>query len=340
MAVPKQMAVRAVDSWPPAETDLLAEMYEAHGPRLLALCRRRLGDPRLAEDALHEALIKAYRAQGSYRAEQPMWPWLATIARNVCTDMQRRQSRVVPVECDRLDGPVIDDDPDETADRAVRRQLLVDALTSLPIQYRRPVYLKHIEGWTYEQIAAHDHTSLAAVRTRLLRGRRELRARVEDLARRRGQWPLPALAPLAWLRLRAVRARALLLPAEGGLGPVLANLAPFAFAAVLATVPAAGAPAPSQPPPSPAAMTVAYRADAFPPATLSGRGAPASALAPAAARAIPAPTRIVGLTPEANAVAPVPVANQSAVVELGPAEIRCGEDGGPVTAAVCAIAEP
>jgi RNA polymerase sigma-70 factor (ECF subfamily) len=336
--VPKQTAVRAVESWPPAEPDLLAELYQAHGPRLLALCQRRLGDARLAEDALHEALLKAHRAQRSYRSEQPMWPWLSTIARNVCIDMQRRQSRVTPVEPQQLDRPVADADPDDLADRAARRQLLVDALTSLPVQYRRPVYLKHIKGWSYEQIAAYDRTTLAAVRTRLMRGRRELRARVEDLARRRGQWPLPALAPLGWLRLRAARARAAVMPAEGALAPALANLAPFAFAFVLTAVPTTGlGGSPAAPPrPTAAAVSVAYHAVAKP------RVAPREDRVPVVTQevAVSAVSRVIGLAPDASAAVPVPAADEAADVELGPVELRCGQDGGPITATVCGLPAP
>ena len=108
--------------------------------------------------------------------------------------------------------------PEEAAELAARRDLLVEALTSLPEHYRRPVYLRHVEGWSYEELARLDRTTLAAIRTRLLRGRRELRERVEALARERGQWPLAA-APLAWLRLRLGRARAPLGHAGAGHRP-------------------------------------------------------------------------------------------------------------------------
>jgi RNA polymerase sigma-70 factor (ECF subfamily) len=335
--VPKQTAVRAVESWPPAEPDLLAELYRAHGPRLLALCQRRLGDSRLAEDALHEALLKAHRAQRSYRTEQPMWPWLSTIARNVCIDMQRRQSRVTPVEPHHLDQPVADADPDDLADRAARRQLLVDALTSLPVQYRRPVYLKHIKGWSYEQIAAYDRTTLAAVQTRLMRGRRELRARVEDLARRRGQWPLPALAPLGWLRLRAARAHAALMPAEGALAPALANLAPFALAVVLTAVPAGG----SASAVSTARVTTISTAAPHRMTHVS-RPAPAAAspmvsVPSASAAAVP---RVFALSPAAAAATPLPGTEDDAHVSVGPVGISCGPDAGPATSVVCDALAP
>jgi RNA polymerase sigma-70 factor (ECF subfamily) len=338
MQVQKHLAVRAVQHRAPADADVLDELYRTHAVALLALCRRRLGDAHLAEDACHEALLKAHRARDSFRAEQPMWPWLATIARNVCTDMQRRQSRVTPAEPQHLEGPAPEADPEELADRAIRRQLLVDALTSLPAHYREPVYLKHFEGWTYEQIAAHDRTSLAAVRTRLTRGRRELRARVEDLARRRGQWPLPVAAPLAWFRLRAARTRAMFVSTEGAFAPALANLAPFAVAAILAGVPTAGPEPPVVVAPRMMAAAAAHRipVTAGPQAVLT----PSAVLAPGTGVASPVGGgRVAAATPSAATSTQVPGADR-AWVDVGPVEVHCTPDNGPVFGTLCGVPSP
>src|SRR5437667_8529707 len=66
----------------------LAELYEAHAPSVLRLCRRILGNPQDAADACQEVFLRAAHA-GSV----PARPWLLTVARNYCLDQIRRQKR-------------------------------------------------------------------------------------------------------------------------------------------------------------------------------------------------------------------------------------------------------
>ena len=329
----------------PAGPAGLEEMYRDFAPPLVDLCRRRLGDAARAEDACHETLLRAQRAIGSFRPGAPMWPWLATIARNVCTDMQRRDARITLVA--EPDDDACSPGPEEAAANNVRRELIADALTSLPANVRRSVYLRHIEGWSYEEIARADRTSLAAVRTRLTRGRRALRDRIEELARHRGEWPLPALAPLAWLRARAMRARLAVDRVDAGLGPALANAVPFAAALVIATGLGAGPPA-RPVPPAPAAPTAAAVA---PVAAQPAVVAPVVAGAREPAGHEPS---VAAPTPEAGAgrgggslptttpamATTVPVGETAWSIEVGPVGLSCRQADGPVTQYLCPIVAP
>ena len=67
----------------------LAELYEAHAPSVLRLCRRMLGNPQDAADACQEVFIRAAHSASSL----PPRPWLLTVARNYCLDQIRRQKR-------------------------------------------------------------------------------------------------------------------------------------------------------------------------------------------------------------------------------------------------------
>ncbi|MEY2477090.1 MAG: polymerase sigma-70 factor, subfamily, partial [Actinomycetota bacterium] len=131
-----------------------------------------------------------------------------------------------------LPEPPASPEPGVEASHRTRRRLVVDALRSLPLPYRRSVFLHHYAGLTYDEIAEHEGTSIGAVRSRLLRARRLLRVRIEELATARGEWPLPALAP--WLRERLTRGRLAFGRFESSFGRSAESAVPYAAALLLA----------------------------------------------------------------------------------------------------------
>jgi RNA polymerase sigma-70 factor (ECF subfamily) len=175
-------------------------LYRRYAPALVAFCEHRLGNVGDAEDAAHEAILKAHRAMPRFREGARLWPWLATIAANVCTDIQRSRERLTPVpdEVDWL-APEVDED----VSRRLRAPIVDAALDELPERFRTPLFLREFMGWSYEDIAGFSNKSIGSVRTTLMRARRAFQARVEDVARRRGQWPLPAAVVGGWRRLRS-----------------------------------------------------------------------------------------------------------------------------------------
>ena len=182
------------------EDEAFDAIYREFKPALLAFCRSRLHDASEAEDACQEALLRAYRSLPRFDRTQRLWPWLATIAANVCTDM-RRKKRAVPIsafDSDPRAGQTID--PTDELEARSRARLVVTALHDLPEGQRRQVYLADAEGWSYADIATREQRSVASVRTSLMRGRSAFKVRARALAEDRGMWPLSALLPFARLR--------------------------------------------------------------------------------------------------------------------------------------------
>jgi RNA polymerase sigma-70 factor (ECF subfamily) len=184
----------------------MAEVYEQHGPRLVLLCQRLLGPDGDAEDAAHEALLKAWRALDRFDPTRPVWPWLATIARHTCIDQQRRRTTT------RVHAPLASPAPGGPEDIALdgrHAPLVRDALQVLPAPAREVLFLRDVEGWDYERIGRRQGRSARAVRMAVSRARQELRTSVEHVARARGQWPLSGLTGglLARVRLRVARIR-------------------------------------------------------------------------------------------------------------------------------------
>jgi RNA polymerase sigma-70 factor (ECF subfamily) len=182
----------------PSAFDLL---YRNYGAAVSSLCRRLLHNRTAAEDACQETMIKAYQALPGFQRGRRIWPWLSTIARNVCIDMSRVEARSITV----ADVPEhgVAPSPDDLAARRARARLLRASLRRLEKRERMYVYLRDAWGWSYEQIAAFDGTTVPAVRSVLHRGRAALRDAVADTARERHEWPLPAFLPVVWWRIRA-----------------------------------------------------------------------------------------------------------------------------------------
>jgi RNA polymerase sigma-70 factor (ECF subfamily) len=187
---------------PDADDEAFNTIYREYKPALLAFCRSRLTDRSEAEDACQETLLRAYRSLPRFDRTQRMWPWLATIAANVCTDMRRKRLAVPLSACDRDPRAGETVDLGDTLEARDRARLVTAALGQLPDAHRRPVYLADGEGWSYADIARHEQRSVASVRTSLMRGRSTFKARARALAEERGMWPLSAVLPLARLRAR------------------------------------------------------------------------------------------------------------------------------------------
>jgi RNA polymerase sigma factor (sigma-70 family) len=180
------------------DAEAFAALYERYHARLVALCRRRLSNAADAEDVAHEAMLRAYRAFAGFDDRTDAWPWLATIAGRLCTDVRRREQRMPE---SRAHLPV--HDVHEEAVGRLRAGIVDEALDRLPARYRTPLVLHDLAGWTYDEIAQLQGKSVASVRSVLSRGRRRLSVGIESVARNRNQWPLPGAVPDLARRVRA-----------------------------------------------------------------------------------------------------------------------------------------
>lgn len=177
----------------PAALAGLDALYRRYSRPLREFCRERLGDAVEAEDACHEAMIKAQLALSRMQPRK-MWPWLATIAANICVDIQRKRSRVVSLNGQ--SAPRYEDPPDQEVTARIRQEVVRKAMSRLPAHYRSHIRLADYEGWSYADIARWQGVTVGAVGSTLLRAREALKAHIKRVAREMGQWPLPGLVSL------------------------------------------------------------------------------------------------------------------------------------------------
>ena len=162
-----------------------------HGPMVLAVCRRVLGDAHAAEDAFQATFLVLARKAGRIRRGELLANWLYGVARRTAArarvEAARRRARESAAP---LPKP-----PPDPLDRVSARDLLNlldEEISRLPARYRGPLIACHLEGKPRDEAAREFGWSLATLARRLERGRKLLGARLT----RRGIG-LALVAPLA-----------------------------------------------------------------------------------------------------------------------------------------------
>jgi RNA polymerase sigma-70 factor (ECF subfamily) len=128
-------------------------------------------DQALAEDVVQESLLRAWKAQDSLLDETAAKPWLLTIIRREYARSFERK-RFVTVDIDEL---IAREEPMLAAAEEQDLAELRAALFRLPDEYREPLVLQVLMGFSTAEIASELGLSGAAVLTRLFRARNQLR---------------------------------------------------------------------------------------------------------------------------------------------------------------------
>lgn len=161
---------------------------------------RLLANQAEAEDVAQEVFLKAYERFGELRASKTAGGWLKTVATNMSLNhLTRYRSRwsffsdLLGKGREEHDDAEIEfpasDDVEADLARSERRELVEQALQTLPAAQRVPLVLYHMEDLQYDEIAAKLGVSMGKVKTDIFRGREALRRKLslklssEELAR-------------------------------------------------------------------------------------------------------------------------------------------------------------
>jgi RNA polymerase sigma factor (sigma-70 family) len=181
------------------DEDAFATLVARHGPMVLGVCQRVLGDRQHAEDAFQAAFLVLARKAGSVQPPEALPAYLYGVAIRIARKARRaRRCQTVPAYSEAAEPT---DPRPHTLDALSGRELLamVDAeVLRLPEVYRLPVLLCVLQERSVDEAARILDWSTGSVRGRLARGRQMLRQRLMD----RGLAPFGgALALLAPARL-------------------------------------------------------------------------------------------------------------------------------------------
>lgn len=175
----EQQLVSAARQGDMAAFESLVRLYEK---RVFALTLRMCGDREDAAEAAQEAFLAAWQGLAFFRGDSSFSTWLYRLASNACVDLLRRESRRRAAA-----GPSLDDEelnlevPDEMPspqDEAERRELREEierGLAALSPEHREVLVLREIHQLRYDEIAETLDLDVGTVKSRISRGRKQLR---------------------------------------------------------------------------------------------------------------------------------------------------------------------
>lgn len=202
----EQVAPAAVaDVRPPVEDQFIERLKRGDAAAFEKLVNERSGEIygllyRLTEngeearDLTQETFLRAFQSIGHFRGDADLRTWIYRIAINQARNRwrwwrRRRREATVSIDAPEIGGGRLGlvetlksptaRDPEQHTLQNERERALQKALSGLRRVYRETVILRDIEGFAYEEIATTLNISVGTVKSRLARGRQELRRLLE-----------------------------------------------------------------------------------------------------------------------------------------------------------------
>ncbi len=177
------------------DRDRFEQLMLLHLDAAYSLARWLMRNDELAEDAVQEAYLRAYKFFGSFRGDNGR-PWLLRIVRNACYELLEREfSSGVPEpfsedshgEESAAQGAVIvlPVNPEAAAIEGAEREFVRRALAALPRDFREVLVLRELHTCSYKEIASITGLPIGTVMSRLARARRLLQATISNGMKRK-----------------------------------------------------------------------------------------------------------------------------------------------------------
>ncbi|MPZ52901.1 MAG: sigma-70 family RNA polymerase sigma factor [Acidimicrobiia bacterium] len=160
---------RLMQRFSEGDPDAVASLYDQFGRAVFTIAFRSLGNRGLAEEAVQQTFLQAWRAADRFDINRQPGPWLYAIARRVSVDLYRRERR----------HRTTDDEPEvavlppsfEGTWEAWEVRL---ALNQIPEDERRILFATHFLGLTHREVASELGIPTGTVKSRSHRAHRRL----------------------------------------------------------------------------------------------------------------------------------------------------------------------
>ncbi|HEY9791282.1 MAG TPA: sigma-70 family RNA polymerase sigma factor [Candidatus Obscuribacterales bacterium] len=167
------------------------ELIKRHQRTVYALLYRLAPDWNDTADLAQEVFIRMWRSIGNLRNPSAFRSWLSQIVTNLFYDELRKRPRQLPTIS--MDEPLDNEEgndsttrdirdkaagPDELCQRNELTEIVRQAMTRLPEQFRTAIILREFEGLSYEEIALITHTEIGTVKSRIARARAKIQEMV------------------------------------------------------------------------------------------------------------------------------------------------------------------
>jgi len=171
-----------------ADDAALAELYDRFGRAAYSLAFRILRDHALAEDAVQEAFLSAWRTATRFVPERSKAStWLLMLVHHRAVDLVRREERRRTDTLDEVpDG--VDESTEDTVWLRYERERVQAALKTLPDQQREALELAYYGGFTQAELAQRLGEPLGTIKSRMFTGLSRLREVLAQPTLEQEQW--------------------------------------------------------------------------------------------------------------------------------------------------------
>jgi len=151
--------------------------------RVMAMSWRLLVNEADARDASQEVFLRVYKYLKRYDQSQDFFAWIYRITVNVCRDILRKRrhhnDRIVQIEANADEGvleiPASQDDVEQILLSSQRRELIAQAIATLPYKERASIVLRDVDGFSTEAVAKILESSATTVRSQISSARKKIR---------------------------------------------------------------------------------------------------------------------------------------------------------------------
>jgi RNA polymerase sigma-70 factor (ECF subfamily) len=178
------------------DMEAFAELVRRYERRIYRMARQITQNDEDAEDVLQESFLKAFEHLDSFQGQSKFYTWVTRIAVNesLMKLRKRKSDRTVSLDenIETDEEPIVreiavwDDTPESKYSQEELREILDRAIDSLKPIFRTVFILRDVEEMSTEETAEVLGLSVAAVKSRLLRARLQLRERLTRVVKRKG----------------------------------------------------------------------------------------------------------------------------------------------------------
>ena len=173
---------RLVDAARQGDEGAFESLVRLYEKRVFALAVRMCGNQEDAAEAAQEAFLAAWQGLRFFRGDSSFSTWLYRLTSNACVDLLRREGRHRAAA-----GPSLDDEelncdvpdaapsPPEEAERRELRAQIEEGLRTLSPEHRQVLVLREMHQLSYDEIADTLDLDVGTVKSRISRGRKQLR---------------------------------------------------------------------------------------------------------------------------------------------------------------------
>jgi len=156
-------------------------LVKRHKEKVRNIVYITMNNSALVDDIAQEVFITVYRNLKHFRFESQFTTWLYRITVNRCKDYLRKMN-VRKIFSPLEEGNEVTEFSTPTENKDVS-QIVMDAISKLPVKLRMPLILKDIEGFSYQEISETLKCEMGTVKSRIFRGRERLKELLQPLER-------------------------------------------------------------------------------------------------------------------------------------------------------------